>query len=132
MLRKRYVFRWDCQGSGPGINTPMTIDPTGTYFRRDGLGGMFIGGLSPLPTEEPETDTLDVDHKYFDDKIWPNLAKRVPAFESLKVSCNRVAKMFALKVFFLRYAEHGVGITISIILMKMESLVPILITIIYT
>lgn len=93
-LRKRYVFRWDCQGSGPGLNTPMTIDPTGTYFRRDGLGGTFIGGLSPLPSEEPETDNLEVDHKFFDDRVWPNLAKRVPDFESLKVSLNNGVKIF--------------------------------------
>lgn len=83
--RKRYVFRWDCEGDGPGLNTPMTIDYTGTYFRRDGLGGAYIGGLSPEPAEEPSTDNLDVDHQFFDDKVWPNLAKRVPAFNALKV-----------------------------------------------
>lgn len=68
------------------MNTPMTIDHTGAYFRRDGLGGSYIGGLSPLPEEEPNTDNLDVDHQYFDEKIWPKLANRVPAFNALKVS----------------------------------------------
>lgn len=80
------MYRWDCQGEAPGLNTPMTIDYTGTYFRRDGLGGAFIGGLSPPPSEEPSTDNLDVDHQFFDDKVWPNIAKRVPAFNSIKVS----------------------------------------------
>lgn len=63
----------------------MTIDHTGTYFRRDGLGGSYIGGMSPEPSEEPNTDNLDVDHQFFDEKIWPNLAKRVPAFNAVKV-----------------------------------------------
>lgn len=65
----------------------MTIDYTGSYFRRDGLGGAYIGGICPLPSEEPTTDNLEVDHQYFDDKLWPRLANRVPAFNSIKVRC---------------------------------------------
>lgn len=85
ICRKRYVYRFECNGEGPGLNTPLTIDYTGTYFRRDGLGGSYIGGLSPAPSEEPSTDNLDVDHQFFDDRVWPNLAKRVPAFNGIKV-----------------------------------------------
>lgn len=83
--RKRYVFQFDCQEDPPGINTPMTIDYTGTYFRRDGLGGSFISGLSPALDEEPSTDNLEVDYEYFDKKVWPNLANRVPSFNAIKV-----------------------------------------------
>lgn len=67
----------------PGFNTPLTIDPSGTYLRRDGLGGNFLVGRSP--EEEPIPDNLDVDYKYFDEAVWPHLAQRVPAFESAKV-----------------------------------------------
>lgn len=35
--------------------------------------------------EEPDTSNLEVDHQFFEDKVWPNLARRVPAFEKLKV-----------------------------------------------
>ncbi|KAJ8916257.1 hypothetical protein NQ315_016397 [Exocentrus adspersus] len=84
--RKRYVYSFQCQGEPPGINTPMTIDHTGMYFRRDGLGGGFICGMSPEAHEEPSCDNLDVDYKFFDDRIWPILAKRVPAFEAVKAS----------------------------------------------
>ncbi|KAJ8958813.1 hypothetical protein NQ318_019573 [Aromia moschata] len=84
--RKRYVFGFNCQQNGPSINTPLTIDHSGVYFRRDGLGGAYICGLSPAPEDEPSTENLDVDYKYFDDKVWPILAKRVPAFESIKVA----------------------------------------------
>lgn len=36
-------------------------------------------------TEEPDTGNLDVDHQFFEDRVWPHLANRVPAFEKLKV-----------------------------------------------
>ncbi|XP_018055633.1 PREDICTED: FAD-dependent oxidoreductase domain-containing protein 1-like isoform X1 [Atta colombica] len=85
--RKRYVYCFHCP-DGPGLNTPLTIDPSGTYFRRDGLGGNFIGGKSPESDEEPSVKNLDVDHEFFDNKVWPSLAHRVPAFENLKVKSS--------------------------------------------
>lgn len=45
------------------------IDPEGAYFRREGLGGNFIGGMSPTTDEEPATDNLDVDYEFFDKKV---------------------------------------------------------------
>jgi FAD-dependent oxidoreductase domain-containing protein 1 len=54
-------------------------------YRREGLAGNYICGRSPLPEEEPSIDNLDVDYDFFDKKIWPVLASRVPAFESVKV-----------------------------------------------
>lgn len=62
------------------------IDYTGTYFRREGLGGNYIGGRAPSENEEPAVDNLDVDYEYFDTNVWPILASRVPAFNSIKVS----------------------------------------------
>lgn len=35
--------------------------------------------------EEPDPSDLSVDHDYFQEQIWPRLARRVPAFESLRV-----------------------------------------------
>jgi len=32
ICRKRYVYCFHCP-DGPGLNTPLTIDPSGTYFR---------------------------------------------------------------------------------------------------
>ncbi|XP_025152533.1 FAD-dependent oxidoreductase domain-containing protein 1-like isoform X2 [Harpegnathos saltator] len=82
--KKRYVYCFHSP-DGPGLNTPLTIDTSGAYFRRDGLAGHFIGGKSPESHEEPPVNNLDVDHEYFDNKVWPALAHRVPAFENLKV-----------------------------------------------
>lgn len=44
--RKRFIYAFHCH-YGPGISTPLTVDITGTYFRREGLGGMYICGASP-------------------------------------------------------------------------------------
>ncbi|XP_059617083.1 FAD-dependent oxidoreductase domain-containing protein 1-like [Phlebotomus argentipes] len=85
--RKRYVYVVSSQSPDcPGLNTPLTIDPSTTYFRRDGLCGNFVCGKSPTEDHEPNCDTLDVDHEFFETEVWPRLAKRVPSFESLKVN----------------------------------------------
>ncbi|XP_017024874.1 FAD-dependent oxidoreductase domain-containing protein 1 [Drosophila kikkawai] len=87
--RKRYVYVFSTQGRNcPGVATPLTVDPDGTYFRRDGLCGNFLCGRSPSDEEEPECDTLDVDHGYFETDVWPTLANRVPAFESVKIQSS--------------------------------------------
>ncbi|CAJ1063391.1 FAD-dependent oxidoreductase domain-containing protein 1 [Xyrichtys novacula] len=83
--RKRFVYVVHCP-NGPGLDTPFLIDYSGVYFRREGLGGNFIAGASPEESEEPDTSNLEVDHQFFEEKIWPSLANRVPAFEKLKVS----------------------------------------------
>ncbi|KAM9781765.1 FAD-dependent oxidoreductase domain-containing protein 1 isoform X1 [Syngnathus typhle] len=82
--RKRFIYVFHCP-EGPGLDTPFLIDPSGVYFRREGLGGNYIAGRSPDEGEEPDVTNLDVDHQFFQDKIWPELAHRVPAFEKLKV-----------------------------------------------
>lgn len=97
--RKRYVYVFNSQSpDAPGLNTPMTFDPTGVYFRRDGLGGNYIAGRSPAADEEPACDNLDVDYNFFDTHIWPVLAKRVPSFENLKVS-NAWAGYYEMNTF---------------------------------
>ena len=71
---------------GPGLATPLVIDSTGLYFRREGHGQRFIGGMSPPTSKmEPSVDNMDVDYDYFDQQCWPILAHRVKAFEDLKV-----------------------------------------------
>ncbi|XP_053308010.1 FAD-dependent oxidoreductase domain-containing protein 1 [Spea bombifrons] len=82
--KKRYVYVFHCP-DGPGLDCPMLIDHTGAYFRREGFGGNYIGGMSPPEEEEPDISDLEVDHDFFQQKLWPLLANRVPAFESLKV-----------------------------------------------
>ncbi|XP_072878296.1 FAD-dependent oxidoreductase domain-containing protein 1 isoform X3 [Chlorocebus sabaeus] len=82
--RKRYVYVWHCP-QGPGLETPLVADTSGAYFRREGLGSNYLGGRSPTEEEEPDPANLEVDHDFFQEKVWPHLALRVPAFETLKV-----------------------------------------------
>lgn len=78
--RKRSVFYVQCPERLPGC--PMVIDPSGAYFRPEGQG--FITGIAPPPDQDMECLDFDVQHALFEDVLWPLLAWRVPAFESLR------------------------------------------------
>ncbi len=83
--RKRYVYVFDCRDDfvseiGKG---PLTVDPSGIYFRPE--GGQFLCGLSPRAGEEPAIGDYDVDYDFFETRIWEGLAQRVPAFEAIRV-----------------------------------------------
>ncbi len=83
--RKRYVYVIDCR-EVPGAlrHAPLTVDPSGVWFRPEGQ--FFICGRSPEEGQEPPAADLDqVDHSFFEQQVWPHLAARVPAFESVKV-----------------------------------------------
>uniref|UniRef100_A0A1B6LQ19 FAD-dependent oxidoreductase domain-containing protein 1 n=1 Tax=Graphocephala atropunctata TaxID=36148 RepID=A0A1B6LQ19_9HEMI len=82
--RKRYVYCFHCP-DGPGLKTPLVVDPSGMYVRREGVTDHYVCGRSPVPADEPSCDNLEVDYDYFNENIWPTLASRVPAFESLKI-----------------------------------------------
>jgi sarcosine oxidase len=80
--RKRFVYHFDCRERlGPA---PLTINPGGVYFRPEGPS--WIAGYSPRETEpDPDTLDLEVDRSLFERLIWPELARRAPAFESLRL-----------------------------------------------
>jgi sarcosine oxidase len=62
---------------------PLTVEPGGVYFRPEGRH--FICGLSPEEKDEPRTMDWEVDYAWFEERIWPVLAERVPQFEAIKV-----------------------------------------------
>lgn len=135
--RKRYVYVFDCEKDAPGLNAPMTIDYTGAYFRRDGLGGKFVGGISPSPENEPETTNLDVNFDYFDKHLWPIIANRVPAFNAVKVLhlycyLKVVHKYKIVPILHFRLEVVGVVFMSIIVLTKMALLVHIHFTIMFT
>jgi FAD-dependent oxidoreductase domain-containing protein 1 len=83
--RKRYVYVLDCPAATDGLHkAPLTVLPGGVYFRPEGRN--FICGLSPEEYEEPAACDWEVDHAWFEDRIWPVLAERVPLFEAIKVT----------------------------------------------
>ncbi len=73
----------------------MVVDPSGTYFRREGYTGHFVAGRAPALEEEPNVENLDVDYTYFDNTVYPVLAHRVPGFKDLKV----IARSYIYVVF---------------------------------
>jgi glycine/D-amino acid oxidase-like deaminating enzyme len=80
--RCRSVFVFACPAALPGC--PLVIDPSGLWFRPE--GAQFICGISPDADDDADDAPLAVDHKLFDDALWPRLAARVPAFEALRVT----------------------------------------------
>ncbi len=82
--RKRYVYLLDCPRATEALHAaPLTVEPTGVYFRPEGRN--FLTGLSPEEHEEPADMNWDVDYTFFEERIWPVLAERVPQFETIKV-----------------------------------------------
>jgi glycine/D-amino acid oxidase-like deaminating enzyme len=79
--RRRSVFVFDVR-QPPGM-TPLTIDPSGTWFRPEGR--FYISGTTPAAGNDPPGAPLEVQHQEWDDMVWPTLANRVPAFEAAKV-----------------------------------------------
>ena len=79
--RRRSVFVFDVR-EAPGL-TPLTIDPSGTWFRPEGR--FYIGGTTPADGNDPAGAPLEVQHEEWDEMVWPALAARVPAFEAAKV-----------------------------------------------
>jgi glycine/D-amino acid oxidase-like deaminating enzyme len=81
--RRRTVFVLECPASLP--DCPLVIDPSGLWFRPEGER-RFIAGLGPDAANDPDDAPLDPEHERFEGELWPILARRVPAFEALRVS----------------------------------------------
>lgn len=81
---KRYVYVIDCPGATEAHRKgPLTFDVTGEYFRPEGRN--FIWGFTPTDEEEPQVKDWEMDESWFENKVWPGLANRVPVFESVKM-----------------------------------------------
>jgi FAD-dependent oxidoreductase domain-containing protein 1 len=89
--KKRYVFTFTSKSDVSGF--PLLIDTSGVYCRPEGKTGsdgqLFICGASPPASADPDWDETDpgvedVDWSFFEERIWPALANRVPAFEAIR------------------------------------------------
>ena len=79
--RKRCVFHFTSPAWLPAC--PLVVDPTGLYFRPEGQG--FLCGIAPPHSEDPECHDFDVPLHWFEDRLWPALAHRVPGFEAARL-----------------------------------------------
>lgn len=80
--RRRFTWVFQCAET-LGQDLPLTIDPTGVHMRTDGK--YFLCGCPP--DDDPAVDYTDfaMDHSLWENKVWPAIATRVPAFEKVKV-----------------------------------------------
>lgn len=86
--RKRDVFVVDAPVALH--DAPLVIDPSGVWFRPEGGArragqGRYLCGAPPRGVDLDEPPLEAIDHGLFEDRIWPALATRVPAFEALRV-----------------------------------------------
>jgi glycine/D-amino acid oxidase-like deaminating enzyme len=78
---KRQVFVLDTKVKPEGP-LPLTVLPSGMYFRTETGGFILLGKSMP---EDPVGFSFSWDDKRFYDILWPELAEFVPAFESLRL-----------------------------------------------
>ena len=79
--RRRDIFVLSCPHPLPGC--PLVVDASGFWMRPE--GELFIAGISPDAENDPDDLPLTVQHADFEEKLWPLLAARIPAFEQLRV-----------------------------------------------
>ncbi len=81
--RKRCVFHFTSPERAAGC--PLVIDPCGLYFRPEGDG--FLCGMAPVEAEDPDCgeDDFEVPLAWWEERLWPLLAARVPGFEAARL-----------------------------------------------
>ncbi len=79
---KRYSFVFASGTPIPG-RMPNVIDLSGTFVRPE--GPLFLTGNTPLDDEPADYDDFDLRHDEFEERIWPALFHRIPAFDALRV-----------------------------------------------
>lgn len=85
VAKRRSVFAFACGARLAGF--PLLVDTTGVWCRPEGEG--FIAGVSPATGGDPDwldddPATQEVDWALFEEAVWPALAARVPAFETIR------------------------------------------------
>ena len=79
--RKRTVFHLKAPLDGDRV--PMLFDASGAWMRPEGDG--FIAGIAPESGSDPNAEgDFEPNYALLEDALWPALAHRVPALESLR------------------------------------------------
>jgi sarcosine oxidase len=82
--RIRTVYQFACREPLAGPPLPLTIGTTGVFVRPEGAG--YVCGTSPPEDDDPESWDIQVDWRWWEEVVWPALAERIPAFESVKLT----------------------------------------------
>lgn len=80
--KRRSVYAFTSPERAPGCPLVIDADPkTGLWFRPEGEA--FLCGGPPLGADDNDLP-LDPEPHLFEERLWPALAHRVPAFEALR------------------------------------------------
>ena len=93
--RKRYTFIFDAE-TPLDRDLPLTIDPSGVHMRSEGT--YYLAGCPPDDDPAVDFDDFVQDHSIWEEKVWPVLATRIPAFERIKL-INSWAGHYAYNTF---------------------------------
>ena len=94
--RKRYS--WVFKADRPlDRDLPLTIDPSGVHVRENGGGTYQCGGHGDVDPAV-DHDDFEMDFSLFEEKVWPVLAHRIPAFEAIRVQ-SEWAGHYSMNVF---------------------------------
>ena len=81
--RRRYTFIFDA-AEPLDRDLPLTIDPSGVHMRSDGR--YYLCGCPPMGDDPAmDFDDFSFEDDIWEEKLWPAIANRVPAFERVKV-----------------------------------------------
>ncbi|MFT4708043.1 MAG: glycine/D-amino acid oxidase-like deaminating enzyme [Ascidiaceihabitans sp.] len=80
--RKRYTYIFAAE-TPLDRDLPLTIDPLGIHMRSE--GNYYLAGGPPDDDPAVAFDDFTQDHAMWEDKVWPIIANRVPAFERVKL-----------------------------------------------
>ena len=80
--RRRYTYIFDAEDD-LGQDLPLTIDPSGCHMRSDGR--YFLCGCPPFEDPAMAFEDFGFEDDIWEEKLWPAIANRVPAFERVKV-----------------------------------------------
>ena len=81
--RKR--FAWIFTAETPlDQELPLTIDPSGVHVRQDGPE-TYLAGCAPEVDPAAPFEDFAMDHRRWEDHVWPIIATRIPQFEAIKV-----------------------------------------------
>ena len=93
--RKRYSFVFDA-AHPLDRDLPLTIDPSGVHVRTEGK--YYLAGCPPDDDPNAAYDDFDFDHGIWENKVWPAIAHRIPAFEQVRI-INEWVGHYAYNVF---------------------------------
>lgn len=80
--RRRYTYIFAAENPPPS-NMPLTIDPAGMHMRPEGKN--FLCGCPPFEDIAMDFTDFSEEPGIWEEKLWPGIAARVPAFERIKV-----------------------------------------------